>query len=262
MTIKSLLKRSPILLFLAAACLFSMPVCAGLCQPAPKADPALTLSGKIFLQKHGKSEWVVLHAKNSKAYLLIGDLLDNLKAISSDKNPRIIVTLTGSLDGKSNVSCKQQTSVEADAKGNKKTSTKVNCIRYHVFDVLSIDSAAESDETIPAPLPDVAAGQKALRAAEQAVRKQGIMGEIYGRIKSCNIQSVPKTIDVQNADRTSPLKSLTVIITADTRIVKKIGQTEPSPLLAENLKPGQRVTVVYTRNEIRSEAMFITVTKE
>jgi hypothetical protein len=73
---------------------------------------------------------------------------------------------------------------------------------------------------------------------------------------------VPKTFEIQALDKTSSIKTLTVIITASTRIVKHIKDTEPSPLLPENLQIGQRVTVVYTRNEIRTEALFITVTKD
>jgi len=55
---------------------------------------------------------------------------------------------------------------------------------------------------------------------------------------------------------------LSVILTADTRIAKRTGKKDLEPILAQNLRPGQKVTVMYSRNEFRNKAIAITVTEE
>jgi hypothetical protein len=256
-------------IFLSFCCVCAF--CAGLLLPllcysqqVPATDPAMvTVTGKVLVQQHGKEPWVIVHGKDATAYLVTGAFIDQLKAIAQEKNSaRTIVTLQGIQNGQSSISCERLSKYETDARGAKKMVIKARCIKYYALEVTAITGITQSDETIPEPRRDPAAEEKALASIAQSNRSQGIMGEIYGKIKTCNLQSVPKTIEIQNVDKGSSIKTLSVIMTADTRIVKHIGKEEPSPLLPENLKPGQRVTVVYTRNEIRTEARYITVTKE
>jgi hypothetical protein len=231
-------------------------------QPQPAKSTAITVTGKVFVQQHGKTQRVVVHSKDAKAYLITGDLVEKLKTIAGENNDRALLTLDGIQNGGANISCDRSNSFETDDKGGKKMSVKVRCIRYNHLNVTAISSIVQSDEKMPEPQGDKAAEEQALKGEEKPNRSQGIVGEIYGTIKSINLQSVPKTIEIQALDKTSPLQTLTVIIISGTRMVKHIKDTEPSPLLPENLKIGQRVTVVYTRNEIRTEALFITVTKD
>jgi hypothetical protein len=262
MEAQTMQKKFSVYFCASSLCVFTLlPIlCFG--QPQPAAGTAITVTGKVFVQQHGKSQWVVVHSKDAIAYLIKGDLVEKLKTIAAENNDRTILTLEGIPSGGANVSCDRSSSFEADAKGGKKMVIKVRCIRYNYLDVTAISSVVQSDEKIPEPQYDKAAEEKALKSDGNSNRNQGIVGEIYGKIRSCNIQSVPKTFEIQALDKTSSIKTLTVIITASTRIVKHIKDTEPSPLLPENLQIGQRVTVVYTRNEIRTEALFITVTKD
>lgn len=262
MGIQTLLKKFSAFFCFSAFCAFALLPVLCLGQQQPAAGTAVTVAGKLFVQQHGTNQWVVMHGKDAKAYLITGDLVEKLKTIARENNDRTIVTLEGIQNGGGNISCDRSSHFETDATGTKKMAIKVRCIRYNYLDVKAISSIVQSDEKIPEPLGDKAAEEKALKGGAGSNQGPGIVGEIYGKIKSINLQSVPKALEIQAIDKTSPLKTLTVIITGGTRIVKHIKSTEPSPLLPENLKNGQRVTVVYTRNEIRTEALFITVTKE
>jgi hypothetical protein len=262
MDIQLMKKKISEFLYFGVLCAFILlpALCFG--QSKPIAGAAVTVTGKVFVQQHGKNQWVVIHGKDAKAYLVNGPLAEKLKTIAAENNDRTIVTLEGIQNGGANISCERSSSVETDARGTKKMVVKVRCVKYNYLEVTSVSGVIQSDENIPEPEADKAAEEKALKGEDKANRSQGIVGEIYGKIKTANLQSVPKTVEIQVLDKTSPIKTLTVIITAGSRIVKHIKDTEPTPLLPENLKVGQRVTVVYTRNEIRTEALFITVTKD
>jgi hypothetical protein len=256
-----LLKKIPAFFRISAFCAFAIlpALCFGQPQPAP--GTAITVTGKVFVQQHGKSQGVVMHSKDAKAYLVTGDLVEKLKTIAAENSDRALLTLEGIQNGGGNISCDRSSNLETDAKGVRTMKLKVRCIRYNFLKVTAISSMVQSDEKMPEPEGDKAEEKRALSEGNSN-RSQGIVGEIYGKIKSVNLRAVPKSVEIQVLDKASPIKTLTVIITAGTRIVKHIKDTEPAPLLAENLKVGQRVTVIYTRTEIHAEALFITVTKD
>jgi hypothetical protein len=93
-----------------------------------------------------------------------------------------------------------------------------------------------------------------------------VMGEIYGKISALNFKSPIKTIKVENVNKNNGLKDLTLVITNETRVYKNLtGKTpekEPMLLTDTALMVGQGVTVVYLRDEVKSRALFITITKE
>jgi hypothetical protein len=88
------------------------------------------------------------------------------------------------------------------------------------------------------------------------------IGEIYGKISEITLNSPFKTLTVTNRDSSDALKKISAIITQNTRIVKKIGAAEPIILLPNALSVGQEVTVAYARDELKNEALYITITKE
>jgi len=232
-------------------------------QPASLAEePTVSIVGRLALEKHGQQEWLVLHAKDAQTYLLTGNFSEKLKNTLWELGKKNLVSLTGILNGKSNISCAQSSQYKYNEKGKRVLTTDTACIRYYHLEATRIDSAKESDEEMPL----------AQRYTEEERRMsanrmtQGltplITGEIYGKITSANLKSPIKTITVANQDKDSPIESITLIITADTRIVEKIGEKEPLALRTDALKTGQSVTAVFSKDELKTEALLITITKE
>ena len=69
-------------------------------------------------------------------------------------------------------------------------------------------------------------------------------------------------IELANADKDSPLKKISLVLSPDTRIALALPEKEPVGVGLKALKKGQQVTAVYTRTELKSTAQFITITSE
>ncbi len=221
------------------------------------------ISGRVSVQKQGTDEWIVLHGRDAKAYLITGPLREELHKIALEKNGHALVSLQGTLTGEHTASCEHTSTIASGDEGEKIRTTDIRCIKYSYYEAFSIVSVEESDEQLP-PLQRDAQIESATARYGNAppAAFSEVMGEIYGVIKACNTRAAVKTLEIANADAQSPLRSLTVILTSETRITKRIGGADPAPLLPQNLRPGQRVTVVYSRNEFRSKALYITVIRE
>jgi hypothetical protein len=231
-------------------------------QTEQRAASSVTVTGRVSIEQRGQGNWLILHATDAAAYLIQGDLADQLQQIAQKKAGINLVTVTGMLNGASSVSCERTNTPVTTKEGATKLQTEVQCVRYHHLVARAIVSVAESNTPMPPLRRDAAAESKMLsRAAGPALTPPDI-GEIYGTITDCNFKSAVTTIDIQNIDAKSPIRSMTVLITSDTRIAKRIGTAKPVEVSPDRLKAGQRVTVVYSRNDIRANAMFITITKE
>jgi hypothetical protein len=256
--------QSKLLVFFCLPGLWSLILTGPACraQTEPQDPGSITVTGRVSMQQRGKDNDLILHSTDGTAYLIKGDLTDQLQQIAQKKADVNLVTITGIARGSSSVSCKRTNAVTNMPDGSKAIQTEVRCIRYLHLDARSVVSVAESTRPLPPLKRDSAAESKMLSRAARPDLAPPDIGEIYGTITACNFKSAVTTIDVLNIDKKSPLRSITVLITADTKIAKRIGSAKPADITPDRLKPGQRVTVVYSKNDIRADAMFITVTKE
>ncbi len=229
----------------------------------PVQQSTISVTGRLYLEKHGQEEWLVLHSRDAQAYLIKGELIEELKDSLLELGEDNLVSVRGNQDGRSNISCERFYRYKYNKSGKKELKKEIRCIRYHNLDITEILFAKKSDEEIPPPEEDTEQ-KKRLLTNERNVRalQPAIIGEIYGKIESVNVKSPIKTIEIANRDQSSPLRKIILIISPDTRIVKNIDEEEPITLTPAALKTGQEVIVMYSRDELKSEALLITITKE
>lgn len=225
--------------------------------------PVISVVGRLALEEHGKEEWLVLHAKDAKTYLIKGNLTEKLKNSLLELGENNLVSLAGDQDGKSNISSGRFYKYEYDEEGERKLNVDTKAIRYYHLRVTQILFARKSYDVIPPPQRDIKEEKRLMTTGGGSQAGEPvIMGEIYGKIVSVDLKSPLKTIEVLNRDKSSPLKKIILMLTAGTHIVKQIDQEEPIRLTSASLRRGQRVIAVYSRQGIRSEALFITITKD
>lgn len=228
----------------------------------PPQRPIISVLGRLALEQHGEEEWLILHAKDAQTYLIIGSLREKLKSLLLELEEKNLVSLRGNQDLRSNVVCERTYQYEDNKKGERILKIQTQCIPYYHLEVTQILEAKISDEEIPPPKREIEEEKRLTKQIAAPDLMPALIGEIYGKIKKINLKSPIKTIEVENRDKDSPLKQITLIISPGTQIVKKIGQEEPMTLRLEALKAGQEVTCIYSRDEFKSEALFITITKE
>jgi len=233
--------------------------------PAPNipAKTEVTVTGRLSVEKHGQegqNEWLVLHAKDSATYLIKGALRGELKNALLELGENNLVSVLGEQDGSSAVVCERTTKPEDNQKGAKELKSTVKCVRYYTLSVTRVISKEKSQEVMPLPKTDSAEEEKVLKGGVATTPM--ILGQIYGKISAANLRAPIKTIEVTNRDQDNPLKEITLIITSDARIAKKIGKEDAVALNLEGLKADQEVTVIYTKQETESKALVITITKE
>ncbi|MFH0913019.1 MAG: hypothetical protein V1884_01885 [Candidatus Omnitrophota bacterium] len=258
-----MLKEAALIFGLLSISIFPLPLVYSQTDSLALTENSIvSVEGRLAVEKHGQEEWLVLHAKDAQTYLVTGNFSGKLKNTLLELGKKNLVSLTGILDGKSNISCAQSSQYEYNEKGERILITDTACIRYYHLGVTQIDSTKTSDEKMP-PAQRYADEERRMSANRGT---QGltplITGEIYGKITSANLRSPIKTITVANQDKDSPIESITLIITAGTRIVEKIGEKEPLALRTDALKTGQNVTAVFSKDELKNEALLITITKE
>jgi hypothetical protein len=236
------------------------------CQPPSKPSSpqqTVSVSGRLNIEKHGQEEWLILHDLNAETFLIKGSLIEKIKDSFSKLGVDNIFTLKGIRDGSSSLVCDRYSSYEEDKNGVNRLKVQTRCIRYYIFDVTEIVSAEKSNKEIPAPKRET--GEETKLTNEALTKQpltQPITGVINGKIASINLRSPVKSVVVTNGDAKSPLKEITLLITPTTRFAKKTGDKEPLLLTVESLKVGADVSAVYSRTENKTEALFITLTKE
>ncbi len=243
---------------------FLLPLAYGQTKtPSLEQQPIISVVGRLVLEKHGKDEQLLLHSKDAQAYLIIGNLKEKLKNLLLELGKDNLVSLTGKQSGKSNISCERTHKYEYNERGERELKTETKCIRYYLLQPTQLLEAKKSDEEIPPPKRDTEEEKNMLwlEGIDKPVSAHTIIGEIYGVVSSVNLRTPIKTVEIANRDKNNPLKRITLVISPVTRIVKKI-EEEPMALSANALKAGQEVTAVYSRDEFKSEALFITITKE
>lgn len=244
--------------------LFFLPLDSVQAQTEPLHQrPIISVMGRLALEKHGEEEWLVLHAKNAETYLIKGNLTEKLKNLLLELGEDNLVFVTGNQDGRSNVSSERSYRYEYNDEGERVLKIDVKAIRYYYLDVTQILFAKESDEAIPPPKRDIEEERRLMASKGVQGLEPLIRGELYGKITSVNLRAPIKTIEITNRDKSSPLKKMSLIISSNTRVARKLGEQEEIMALSPKaLKRGQEVTVVYSREGVKNEALFITITKE
>jgi len=228
----------------------------------PDEWPVVTTLGRLVLEKHGEKEWLVLHAKDAKTYIIKGGFVEKLRSLLLDLGKDNLVTVTGKQDGSYDISC--HNIYKFDAKGNKIIDTQ--CIRCYNLGITQIIEAKKSDEKMPPPKRDIGEEKKVMMNALSGLQKEGLVQILTkeGTISSINLRSPIKTIEITYQDKDNQLRKEVLLLSPNTRIAKKniADDKEPMYLSVNSLQSGQRITAVYSRDERKSEALFITITKE
>jgi len=226
------------------------------------AGQDVTIEGRLSLLEHGQEQWLVLLAHDGQSYKITGKLRPRLTKTLDSLGEKNLVTLKGMRGDKSLVPCLVTRDLVRDDKGTKTLRTDVRCITYYTFEAAQIVAQGASGRDMPGPLRD--REQEKILAGSVAAHQPApaIVGEIYGKVIATTPRKPVKSIEVESRDTDGGRRALTILIGPETRIIKKLGGSEPVGQTAEQLKVGQEVTVVYRRRELRTEADYITITKE
>ena len=233
---------------------------------APAKDVQIQVSGKVSVEKmQNNKDRIWFTDLQGKSYRLSGELSGELKDKFAELGENNLFSLKITPDGKFSLSCEKTQTYVFNDKNERTLQIDAKCIRAYFAGIDAILSAQRSDKPGPEPIRDIVE-ERNLIAASASSQKPGIIpfttGEIYGKISAMDIKSPFKTLTVTNRDSSDALKKISAIITQNTRIVKKIGAAEPIILLPKALSVGQEVTLVYARDELKNEALYITITKE
>lgn len=227
------------------------------------AITTITVSGRLLKEQHGKEERLILHSKEGLAYILKGNLGGKLKEALEDLGQDNIVSLSATKDGSYVISC--HNSYEFDTQGKRKIETK--CIRYYNLDVNEIIEAKESSEELPPLKRDIEEERRALTSTLGQLQQPNLspptFGQLEGKISRLNIRSPLKTMKVTYRDKDNKRLKKVFLLSANTRIAQKNVDTEQIMYLTvSSLKAGQKVAVIYSRDERKAEALFITIIGE
>lgn len=227
----------------------------------PHEWPIITTTGRLFLNPVGEEERIALLARDGSSYYIKGELEGKTKEILSELGENNLVTVTGKQSGSYDISCRNTYSF--DLEGNRTVDTQ--CNRYYHLEITKILNAQQSDEEMPPPERDIEEERKARAAALTHLLQQELtqIAELRGEITSLNLRSPIKTMEVAFRDKDGQELKKNLLLTSNTRIVKKSLQEEELMYLSINsLRVGQEVNIVHSRDERKTEALFITIMKE
>ncbi len=228
----------------------------GLRKLADEID-TISVVGRLKLEPGEKEDLLVLHGKDSTMYRVIGELVEKLKSVLLDLGVDNLVSVTGVKHGDFDLAC--HNAYKFDSEGKKIIESR--CIRYYILKVTKINEAKKSDEKMPPP--EIEA-QKALGALSP-LQSQGLvqMGELEGKISAINLRTPIKTVEVTYPDKDGRLINGNFLLTSRTRIARStLEGEEPIYVSINSLEAGQKVTLVYSRDERQTEALFITIKQE
>lgn len=247
---------------LIAALFFSGPPAHAQKANAPADSPeVITVEGRLELEKHGETDWLILHSRDAATYLIQGAQTAALKKILRERTEKNLVVLMGNKSGRYNSSCRRKNVYETNEKGESVLVTGTRCYRYYFLDVTKIISSKISEELMPYPIRDSKLEVQTKSGGPDIPRP--IVGEIRGTISSLNVsvKNPIKTVEITNLDAENPLKKIILILTPETRILQNVPNENPMPMISSALQVGQEVTAMYQRDEYKVEALSITINK-
>lgn len=253
---------------IACSALFCSQAAPQTPPPPPGEAATITVEGRLETEKHGNENWLVLHAKDAETYYIIGGLLEKMHVSLRELGEKNLVSVSGVVRGKGRVHCQHITKRTHGDKRQEALQVITTCVRYNGLEIKQILSAKKSDEKMPPPKRDLEEEKRALWSSQRYISQReskpivGIYGECTGEVVAVNMKSPIKTVEVKTTGKETPGKTITMIIAPDTLIIKKVGDSEPLSFAASVLAPGQEVTAVYNRDEFKTTALAITITKE
>ena len=219
----------------------------------------ISVSGRLKFEPGEIQDHLILYGKDAKVYQIYGEFFGLLKSVLLDLGENNLVSLKGIQDGSYSVACRNE--YKFSPSGNRIVETQ--CIRHYMLNVTQIINAVESNEEMPPPERDKEEEKKARISALHHFQQQGLkqIGEIKGKISSLNIRAPIKTVEVRYLDKDNKPIKKHLLLTSNTLVVKGDIDTK-QPVSIDYLKVGQEVVVQYSGDERKTEALFITVTKE
>lgn len=222
----------------------------------------ITVSGRVVIEVSDDKERILLHGSDGQMYIIEPRAVSGeIRAAAMQIGAMNSFTLEGTMGTQETTSCNKTNEAFQEPDGTRGVRTNVSCVTYKYITAERIISYAASDQILPPPVTNKQAEQKLILDSLNTPKVRPVTGEIYARIVSVNKTGAIRTITIENTDTSSPIRSLTALITADTQLARK-GAEGPEPLLPDQLKEGQSVTLVYEKSEKSTKALYITVTKE
>jgi hypothetical protein len=232
----------------------------------PEEWPIIKTSGRLSIEKQGNQEYLIFQAAaDGQLYTVRGKFTDSLKDLLSSLGKDNIVSIVGEKGQRSVLSCSNNYSF--DDKGNKKVESK--CFAYYDLQVIKFSDARQSKEALPSPKRDTAEEAKIIKTTPSDLQGTGMLQYITiagAVIESLNLRSPIKAMVISYKDKNGEVIKKTLLINTNIRIVKKnaAGSEERNftDVGINSLEEKQEITVIFIKDELKSEAVVITITKE
>ncbi len=223
----------------------------------PHQPTVISLLGRVYIEKHGNKERLIMVTKNGEGYYFEGGIINELKKQLLQLGENNIFFLTAKKDGSHIIHCIRNLKTKGERK-----FFDVKCVRYYKLEPLFIIKAEKSNEVFPPPKRDLKEEIDVLTktALQPRFNTEIVLGEFEGKIVKTNVKSPVKTIEVENKNKHSPVRRLIVIIDPSTKIFKMLkGSDQLIVLSPKDLTVGRKVSVVYSSFKEQNVAQFITV---
>lgn len=230
-------------------------------NPLPQKIPEITALGRLTSEPSGENPRLALRGKDAKIYYLEGGLNEKLRGLLLELGSDNLISVSGINDGSYSSSC--TTTYTTDEKGKK--NIEARCFRSYKLIVTRINEAKKSAEELPPIERDIREEQRVKASAISRAQTQNPaqVGQIKGIITAVNFRAAIKTIKIAFRDKDNAPLSKTLIVNPSTYVAKKQPESEGMTQITINsLRKGQEVSIGYARDERKTEALFITITKE
>lgn len=225
-----------------------------------KEKEAGEFTGRLGYHDWGKDKRLIFHGQDGLGYIIEGDMTEKLKDVLFQLGENNLVCLKAYKAKGHTIHCRH--SYDFDAKGNRKEDTV--CLKYGSLEVFEIISQALSDQELP-PLPrdsEAEAEARSRNSHEQFSLTGGqksVLSQYKGTIKKVNLKSPIKSVVIVPDASSARAEEITLLLTANTRVAKRLSKDKGLALDAYSLKKGQKVLVIYSHDDFNGEALNVTV---
>jgi len=231
--------------------------------PNTRKTEQVTVTGRLLLDKKSKTETFLVHSLDKNGFFIQGIMAEQLRKILKETGENNIVCINGEKTGTFDIYCEKKNSFETNLNGERVLKSEVKCVRYYELKPTAIVSFKKSDEPVPEPARDTGEERRIAQRSETLVGVKPIVGQMRGIITTLNlgVKTPLKNMVVTNIDKNNPLQKSTILLTNQTRITKYVDKDKLLPLAMSALETGQEITVVYSRDETKIEAITVHIEK-
>jgi len=222
----------------------------------------ITITARLKIKPASKKDsntkgHLILHADDGQLYhILKNNLTDKFNTIFTELGKNNLITTKGTIDGRKNTNC--NTYFSYDDNGKRK-GVDVQCEDYLFFEPIAIDSYSESDLKLPKAKRAIERERASLKKIlSEPPPNPGVVGQFFGTIVIADTRSVVKHIVVENEDKNNRIKKMSFMVTSTTQIAKKT-KSDLLVISPKRLKKGQKVTIMYLRNNNKIKATSILI---